>query len=111
MIEKKYSSDVYWDDFTLSADNNAIASGGIDATRVIFGVTDKYRNFRPYGDGMVEFSIEGPGEIIGDIPFDLSENGGCGAIWIKSKGKSAGVVTLRAKTLRYGIKSITINIE
>lgn len=111
VIEKKYSSDVYWDDFTLSADNNAIASGGIDATRVIFGVTDKYGNFRPYGDGMVEFSIEGPGEIIGDIPFDLSENGGCGAIWIKSKGKSAGVVTLRTKTLRYGIKSITINIE
>lgn len=111
MIEKKYSSDANWDDFTVNADDNTITRGGIDATRVVFGVTDKYGNFRPYGDGMVEFSIEGPGEIIGDNPFDLSENGGCGAVWIKSKGDEAGVITLRVKTLRYGIKTITINVE
>lgn len=111
VIEKKYSSEANWDDFKLNADDAAIVKGGIDATRVVFGVTDKHGNFRPYGDGMVEFSIEGPGEIIGDNPFDLSEDGGCGAIWVKSKENETGVITLRVKTLRYGIKTITINVE
>lgn len=111
MIEKKYSSDMKWNDFLLKADDDELVGDGIDATRVVFGVTDKYGSLRPYGDGMVTFSIDGPGEIVGDNPFDLSENGGCGAVWVKTKPNVSGTITLSAKTLRHGIKKIVIKIK
>lgn len=111
VIEKHYSSDAKWNDFLLKADDKKITGDGIDATRVIFGVTDKYGSLRPNGDGAVEFSIDGPGEIVGDNPFELSENGGCGAIWIKSKQNTSGTITLRAKSSHHGIKTITINVK
>ncbi len=111
VIEKYYSSDCNWDDFVLKADDEEIHGDGIDATRVVFGITDKYGSFRPGGEGTVEFSIDGPGEIIGDVPFNLGANAGCGAVWIRSCGKNAkGVITLRAKVSQYGIKTIKIKL-
>lgn len=111
VIEKRYSSDVKWNDFLLQADDDEIAGDGIDATRVVFGITDKYGSLRPYGDGLVEFCIDGPGEIVGDNPFDLSENGGCGAVWIRSKQNSSGIITLRAKSSYHGVKTVKINVK
>ena len=112
VIERLYSGDSEWDELRLEADDTELAGDGIDATRVSFWITDKYGNdFRPYGEGLVEFDIEGPGEIIGDSPFDLSANSGCGAVWVRTKPGETGEIVLRAKSGKYGIQKVTINVK
>jgi beta-galactosidase len=55
----------------------------------------------------VIFTLEGPGELIGDNPFSLI--GGTGAVWIRAK-EQAGTVLLTAKHPRLGSQAVSFTL-
>jgi beta-galactosidase len=99
------SADEAW---RVTADDVLLKGDGIDMTRVVLQVTDRYGGRRPFATGAVELAIEGPGEIIGENPFALT--GGVGAIWVKTK-PAAGVIRLHAKHPVLGTQTAEIRVE
>lgn len=105
VIEKKMSAKGVERQFIVTPDDTELAADGIDATRIVFKVTDEFGNVQPFAHAAIIFTIEN-GEIIGDNPFALV--GGVGAIWVKSTEKS-GMIRLTAKHARFGTKTVEIN--
>jgi len=110
VLTKLFSSDPALDKFYVKADDKELTGDGSDATRIEFKVTDKYGEPRLHGGGKVSFEIKGPGEIVGDNPFNLEESGGVAAVWIKTKPDSSGVITVEATHIALGSKSVTIMV-
>ncbi len=94
--------------FHLEADDGELVGDGIDTTRVVMRATDEYGSARPFANGAVALSIEGPGEIIGENPFSLA--GGVGAVWIKTK-ETAGMIRLTAKHPTLGARVVEIPVR
>jgi beta-galactosidase len=95
----------------LEADDSEINADGIDMTRIVFKIVDKYGNPLPYSTSVVTFEVEGDAELIGENPFPLV--GGQAAMYLKA-GRTAGEVVVRAKTARLNeaeIKVKTIDEE
>ena len=104
---------------SLESDRNEIKSGGNDLAFITVNLVDKNNLLVPGADNLVEFEIEGQGEIVatgnGDPtchePFIAGKhsafNGKCLVI-IKSK-KNTGAVKLTAKAR--GLKSDSIEIK
>ncbi|RMG84047.1 MAG: hypothetical protein D6712_11985 [Chloroflexi bacterium] len=78
----------------LWCDDTQLYADGCDMTRVAFQVVDKYGNRLPYAHTLVELSLEGYGELIGENPFVLV--GGQGAVYLKA-GETSGIVHITAK--------------
>ena len=93
--------------FHVEPDDVELIGDGIDATRVVFRVTDEFGAVRPFATGAISLSIAGPGEIIGENPFALF--GGAGAIWVRSR-ESSGVIRLTARHPTLGAKTIRIQV-
>lgn len=108
VISKSYSGDGADKKFTLLPDDEALMADGADTTRVVLRVTDEFDAIRTYADDPILFTLEGPGELIGDNPFSLV--GGTGAVWIRAK-ESAGTVKLTAKHPRLGAKSVSFKLS
>ncbi len=104
VIERKMSASGVEKQFLVTADDTELVADGIDATRVVFKVTDEFGNVQPFAHAAVMFAVEN-GEIVGDNPFALV--GGAGAIWVKSTEK-AGTIRLTAKHARLGTKTVEI---
>jgi len=94
--------------FVLLPDDAALFADGADTTRVVMRVTDEYGAMRTYADDPIHFTLEGPGELIGDNPFSLV--GGTGAVWVRAK-EQAGVVKLTAKHPRLGSQSVSFRLS
>jgi beta-galactosidase len=105
VIEKLYSGEAVDRKFELLADDEALEADGMDTTRVVFRVTDKYGEVRPYSTAAVSLEIEGPAEIIGDNPFAIV--GGVGAVWIRTQ-TTPGIIHLQAKHPVLGKKDVRI---
>jgi beta-galactosidase len=110
VCSRSYSANTSQDQFSLLADDKEILGDGIDATRIVFRVTDKFGAARPFAGGNVIFNIEGPGIIVGDNPFDLNDSGGAAAIWVKAKPKSSGTISLHAAHATLGAKVVSIKV-
>ena len=93
LLSRSFSADRTKDQFVMAADDAELMGDGVDATRVVFQVADRYGAPRLRGDGPVRFEISGPGTIVGDNPFDLAESGGVGAVWVRT-AKGAGRIRL-----------------
>lgn len=111
LLSRSFSSDPGQDQLMVVADDKELIGDGADATRVVFRITDKYGAARPFAGGKVTFKIEGPGNIIGDNPFDLDASGGAGAIWIKTKQNSSGGISLQVTHSLFGNKKIKIDVR
>jgi beta-galactosidase len=109
-LSKSFSSDTTKDQFILEADDTELIGDGSDATRLVFTTADQFGATRPFADGEVRFALIGPGVIVGDNPFRLTDSGGVGAIWIKTSPKSSGRTTVEATHSLLGTKSIEINV-
>jgi len=70
-------------------------------------VTDEFGAIRPFANDAIKFTLEGPGEIIGDNPFALI--GGTGAIWIRAK-EQPGAVKLTATHPYLGPQQVQFEI-
>ena len=108
VVSKSYSGDGVDKKFTLLPDDESLMADGADTTRVVLRVTDEFGAIRTYADDPIEFTLEGPAELIGDNPFSLI--GGTGAVWIRAK-ETAGTVTLTAKHPRLGTQTVTFKLS
>jgi beta-galactosidase len=108
VIERKMSGRGADRQLIVEPDDRELIGDGIDMTRVVMKVTDEYGAVRPFANGPITLTIEGPGEIIGENPFALF--GGVGAVWIRTK-QSAGVVRLVAKHQMLGSKTVAITVR
>ena len=111
VLSRSFSSDPAYDQFLLEADDVELTADGADATRVVFRVTDRYGANRPFAGGHVALTLQGPGIVIGDNPFDLKESGGVGAVWIKSKHGKPGTINLTATHSSLGSQSVEIKVN
>ena len=93
--------------FHVEPDDAELIGDGIDATRVVFQVTDEFGAARPFATGAIGLVIDGPGEIVGENPFSLV--GGVGAVWVRTKER-AGMIRLSARHPTLGVKAIQIRV-
>ena len=108
VLSKLFSSNVANDQFLLAADDTELNGDGSDATRLVFKVADQYGSERAFGTGTVSFEVNGPGAIVGDNPFALTESGGVGAVWIKATAGGSGPIKVVATHSALGAKSVEI---
>ena len=108
VLTRQFSSDPAHDQFVVATDDSEIRADGIDATRIVFQVQDQYGAPRLLGSGDVRIEIGGPGELIGDEIFSLTESGGAGAVWVRSTPNSSGVITVRFTHSTLGSKTTTV---
>jgi beta-galactosidase len=88
----------------------AITGDGIDTTRVSFGVADEFGNTRCVADGVITVTLEGPGKIVGDTTFDLTDSGAVGAIWIRGVPGQHGPVQLTVSHPAFESKSAVVSM-
>lgn len=105
---RKFASNPSSDVLAVRADDDELIANGSDATRVAFRVTDKYGAPRPYVNGDVTFSVEGPGRLIGDNPFAFADAGGVGAVWIRTEHAIPGEITVTVSHPTYGSHQLGI---
>src|SRR2546423_14581070 len=108
VIEHKMSGRGADRQLIVEPDDRELIGDGIDMTRIVMKVTDEYGAVRPFANGPISLTIEGPGEIIGENPFALF--GGVGAVWIRTKA-NAGTIRLTAKHQTLGSKSVTFDVK
>ena len=101
VLSRSFSSDRTRDRLWLQADDKELAGNGSDATRLAFGVVDKFGAPRPFADGEVHMQIQGPGTIVGDNPFQLADSGGVGAVWIQAAARGALLPSFRVTRIGY----------
>jgi beta-galactosidase len=111
VLSRSFSADPADDRLLLAADDSEIFNDGSDATRLIFRVVDKFGASRLFAAGSVKLTIEGPGVIVGDNPFELAESGGVGAVWIKAEPGSRGRIRISARHSSLGSRSVEVKVR
>lgn len=111
VASRRFSPDRAGDRLWLRADDEQLLGNGVDATRLAFGVEDKFGALRAFAGGEVALKLEGPGEIVGDNPFSLDDSGGAGAVWVKTLPGSMGVIRVEARHASLGIQRVEIRVE
>jgi beta-galactosidase len=111
VLTRRFSSDPSKDLFVAHSDDAEILGDGIDATRIVFRVTDRYGAPRLLGNGEVTIDVTGPGQLIGDHTFSLTESGGAGAVWIKSVPRTRGDIHVRLHHSMMGTKDVAIAVR
>lgn len=101
VITRRFLKDPVPVKLDIVADDPCLLADGIDATRVVCSVIDEVGNTVPFINDYIEYSIAGPGEIIG--PEKTGLIGGCMAVWIKTK-REKGTISLYANTSRFKAK-------
>ena len=92
----------------VEPDDRELMGDGSDATRVLLKITDEYGNISQFASGAISFSVEGPGEVVGDNPLALM--GGVAAVWLKAK-QTAGTIRLTARHQYLGSKTIEVEVK
>ena len=99
------------DRLALAADDRRIDGDGVDATRLVFRVVDRFGAPRPYVTGPVTLAVDGPGVLVGDSPVDFTATGGAAAVWIRSLPGSPGAVTVRASHATLGTAVARVEVR
>jgi beta-galactosidase len=107
VIVKRYSGRGIDQQFHVLPDDTRLFADGADTTRVVLRVTDEFGAIRSLAGDAIQFSVEGPAELIGDNPFALV--GGTGAIWLRAK-EQAGKVRLTALHPTLGKRQVDFEI-
>ena len=111
VLSRAFSADDTQDQLLFQADDASLIADGADATRLVFGRTDRHGSVRAFATGSVSFQIRGPAELVGDNPFLLADAGGIGAVWLKTIPGRTGTVAVLATHSELGAKSLTIAIS
>ncbi len=107
---RSFCSDPARDRFVVAADDPKLSGDGVDATRVVFKVVDTFGAERAFAGGKVAFELKGPGVLVGDNPFSLTESGGVGAIWVRTLPGGFGRIMLKAVHSYLGAASIEVQV-
>ncbi len=107
VASRRFAGDRSGDSLRLTADHDVLIADGVDATRVTLQIVDRFGEPRGKSQARVDLDLDGPGELIGQSPFDLEATGGVGAVWVRTRAASPGVITLRAVT-QFGVEAVQI---
>jgi beta-galactosidase len=110
ILSRSFSANPAYDRLFFQCDDSEIVADGSDATRLVLRVVDKFGAPRLFGGGEVALTVQGPGVLIGDNPFDLAKSGGSGAVWIRAKPGASGRIHVRAHHSKLGSKSVQIGV-
>lgn len=110
VLSRSLSADTSTDRLHLAVGDAELEASGLDATWLTFRAVDRFGAPRPFVGGSVHLTVSGPGEIVGDNPFNLGESGGAGAVWIKAKPRT-GIITVKAVHPTLGEASIQIRVR
>ncbi len=105
VISRTYSGRGVDSHFSLVPDDIALLANGADTTRLVLRVTDEFGNVHPSANDPVTFTLEGPGELIGDNPMALM--GGQAAVWVRA-AEQPGTIRLTARHQRLGTQTVQI---
>jgi len=111
VLTRSFSADTSADRLWLQAEDPELEDDGIDMTRVAFAAVDQFGAQRPFATGAVTLALDGPGVLVGDNPFLLDANGGAGAVYVKSKSGSGGVIRVHASHPSLGDASAEIAVR
>jgi beta-galactosidase len=92
----------------LRPDDAVLDADGIDMTRLVFRIVDRYGNRLPFATQVVSFEIDGPADLIGENPFALV--GGQAALYVRAR-REPGTVIIRARTPRLPEATATIEFR
>jgi beta-galactosidase len=107
-LRRQFSADEASDVLTCVADDKALAADGQDMTRIEVRALDRYGAARPYVQGSLTFSLDGPGELIGDNPLDFAAAGGAAAVWLRTQRGQPGAITVAVRHPTMGIAATTV---
>ncbi|MGJ3237957.1 MAG: glycoside hydrolase family 2 protein [Anaerolineae bacterium] len=108
VAEKQIEADSIPRQLVCYAEDSELHADGMDMTRLVFKITDRYGNRLPYATQAVQFELlEGDAELIGENPFALV--GGQAALFVRA-GRSAGQVRIRATTFRLPAAEVVIEL-
>lgn len=105
---RRYSGDRSSDALSVLADAVEITADGADATRVEIGIVDRFGELRGSSRERVEFTLEGPGTLLGDSPFDLEDTGGVAAVWVRTIAGQPGTISLTVTSTALGSRTILL---
>ena len=108
VAEVRMTADPSGDHLAMTADDAAITADGSDMTRVAFRGVDAYGNQRTGLINPVTLTLDGPGELIGDNPFEFGDYGGLGAVWVRSIAGRTGTVTVSASHPSLGRATVRV---
>jgi beta-galactosidase len=111
VLSRSFSSDRSTDRLQLHSGDTELVADGSDATWLTFGAADKFGTLRPFVDGEVAFTVEGPGRIVGDNPFQLTESGGSGAVMVQTIARRTGKIHITARHSQFGTASVAISVN
>lgn len=111
VLTRRFSGDRSRDTLVLLPDDESIAADGVDATRVVIAVADRFSEFRGGSSAVVDLIVDGPGLLIGDDQLDLSQTGSTAAVWIRSLRGRPGRVVVRASALQFGTATALIDTK
>jgi len=109
VITRRFAGDHTGDVLTIVADDDQIAADGVDATRVELKIVDRYGEARGHSQARITVEVSGPGELIGESPFDFTDTGAVGAVWVRSRAGEEGLIAVRASHVIYG--SVTAQVR
>jgi beta-galactosidase len=109
-VSRSLSADRSRDRLVMTADAAEIRGDGSDAVRLEFLAADRFGALRPFTGGTVQFHISGPGELVGDNPFDLEPTGGAGAVWLRATRCTAEPIRVTAIHSTLGTASVRIGV-
>jgi beta-galactosidase len=110
VLSRSFSADRAADRFWISAADSELKADGSDSTWLMFGVRDKYGALRPFVEGAVTLTLNGPGTLVGDNPFQLADAGGAGATWIKTLPGQSGTIVVTAEHSFLGRAAATVHV-
>lgn len=108
-VTRRFSADTSYDRLDLAADDTAIEADGVDLTRVVVRVTDRYGSTRPKAEGVVRLFLDGPGELIGEREWALQDGGAVRAVWLRGRLGEPGQLHLVAAHALYGQSELYID--
>lgn len=92
----------------LASNTQQLQADGTDMARITVQIVDRYGNVLPYQLGLVNFTLEGDAELIGENPLALL--GGQGACYLKAH-QTPGGVTISARAVALPEVSIAIQVS
>ncbi|HUA97908.1 MAG TPA: glycoside hydrolase family 2 TIM barrel-domain containing protein [Terracidiphilus sp.] len=110
VVSRRFSADRAADRLWLRADDDELMGDGSDATRLAFGVEDKFGALRAFAGGEVALKLSGPAEIVGQNPFSIVDSGGAGAVWVKTLPNRTGLIRIEARHASLESKRIEIRV-
>jgi beta-galactosidase len=110
VLTRLFSPDRSLDQLALRPDDTTLTADGIDATRVALRIVDRYGAHRWFRGGIAAFSIQGPGELVGDSPISLDHSGGVAAIWLRTLRGQRGRIHCTARHSLLATKTVSIDV-